>query len=172
MSTTYTVTAARDGRWWTVAVPGVGVTQARRLSRVTAEARDLISVSLGLPGDDFELVISMEVDDARQRFEQVVDLAQTVDVVLERRGHPAAVLVGRSRYDELMAALEGVKATENDPTDQAGEVAVDAVRGMRSRDQETSQARLDRIDVAVESSRGRDVGAVTAELLRGTGFAD
>ncbi|NMM17521.1 MAG: hypothetical protein HHJ14_10415 [Cellulomonas sp.] len=63
MSTTYTVTAARDGRWWTVAVPGVGVTQARRLSRVTAEARDLISVSLDLPGDDFELVISMEVDD-------------------------------------------------------------------------------------------------------------
>ncbi|NMM17522.1 MAG: hypothetical protein HHJ14_10420 [Cellulomonas sp.] len=95
-----------------------------------------------------------------------------MDVVLERRGHPAAVLVGRSRYDELMAARERVETAENDPTDQAGELAADAVRAMRSRDQETSQARWDRIDVAVESSRGQDVSAVTAELLRGAGFGD
>lgn len=43
MTKTYTATAAREGRWWVVTVPGVGVTQARSLRDAPAMARDLIA---------------------------------------------------------------------------------------------------------------------------------
>ncbi|MBO9555592.1 hypothetical protein [Cellulomonas sp.] len=49
MSTTYTATAAREGRWWTITVPDVGVTQARRLDDVEGMARELVAVTLDVP---------------------------------------------------------------------------------------------------------------------------
>jgi antitoxin Phd len=48
----------------------------------------------------------MKISEARNRLPQVVELAQTEAVILERYGHPAAVLVSTERYDELMTALE------------------------------------------------------------------
>jgi PHD/YefM family antitoxin component YafN of YafNO toxin-antitoxin module len=173
MSSTYAVTVAREGRWWVITIPDVGaVTQARRLVDVPTMARELIAVSLAIPNDDIELVIAMEAGAARDRLEEAIDLAQTVDVVLKRQGHPAAVLVSLKRYDELSSAPDEAEDVQNSPPAQAGELAHDAVRAMRSRDREMSQARWDRIDMAVESSRGQDVNAVTAELLRGAGFGD
>ena len=41
-----TVTATRDGRWWSVEVEGIGFTQARNLSEVETMARDLVAVTL------------------------------------------------------------------------------------------------------------------------------
>jgi len=50
MSTTYTATAVREGRWWDIQVPEVGGhTQARRLSDIETMARELIAVTLDLP---------------------------------------------------------------------------------------------------------------------------
>jgi antitoxin Phd len=48
----------------------------------------------------------MKISEARNKLPQVVELAQTEAVILERYGHPAAVLVSTERYDELMTALE------------------------------------------------------------------
>jgi PHD/YefM family antitoxin component YafN of YafNO toxin-antitoxin module len=48
----------------------------------------------------------MKISAARDKLPQVVELAQTEAVILERYGHPAAVLVSPERYDELMTALE------------------------------------------------------------------
>ncbi|HEX3678880.1 MAG TPA: type II toxin-antitoxin system Phd/YefM family antitoxin [Galbitalea sp.] len=48
----------------------------------------------------------MKISEARDKLPQVVELAQTEAVILERYGHPAAVLVSPERYDELMTALE------------------------------------------------------------------
>jgi hypothetical protein len=45
----------RDGRWWLVRVPGVGITQARRLSEVEPMARDLIATVLDVAADSFEV---------------------------------------------------------------------------------------------------------------------
>jgi len=75
MSTTYTATVAREGRWWMIAVPDVdGITQARRLTDVPAMARELIAVSLDIPADDVDVTIvhrpvdGIDVDGAaRQR---------------------------------------------------------------------------------------------------------
>jgi len=50
MSTTYTATAVREGRWWDIQVPEVGGhTQARRLSDIQTMACELIAVTLDVP---------------------------------------------------------------------------------------------------------------------------
>jgi len=50
MSTTYTATAVREGRWWNIQVPEVGGhTQARRLADIETMARELIAVTLDVP---------------------------------------------------------------------------------------------------------------------------
>ena len=49
---------------------------------------------------------TIKMSEARDNLPQVVELAQTEAVILERYGHPAAVLVSPERYDELMTALE------------------------------------------------------------------
>jgi prevent-host-death family protein len=48
----------------------------------------------------------MKISEARDNLPQVVELAQTEAVILERYGRPAAVMVSPERYDELMTALE------------------------------------------------------------------
>lgn len=50
-STVYTALVTREGRWWMVSVPGVGVTQARRVGEVEAMARSLVAITNGAPED-------------------------------------------------------------------------------------------------------------------------
>ena len=51
----------------------------------------------------------MKMSVARDRLPEAVELARSEAVILERYGHPAAVLVSPERYDELMSALEEVE---------------------------------------------------------------
>jgi antitoxin Phd len=51
-------------------------------------------------------VTKMSVSEARERLSEVIDVAQSEAVVLERYGRPAAVLVSLDRYQQLMEALE------------------------------------------------------------------
>ena len=51
----------------------------------------------------------MKMSAARDRLPEAVELARSEAVILERYGHPAAVLVSPERYDELMSALEEVE---------------------------------------------------------------
>ena len=54
----YGVAAERAGSWWAITIdelPGV-FSQARRLDRVEAMARDAIAVFLGVPQDSFDLI--------------------------------------------------------------------------------------------------------------------
>jgi hypothetical protein len=46
---TYQATATREGRWWVVDVPGVGVTQGRTTREAERMAADLVSVMLEVP---------------------------------------------------------------------------------------------------------------------------
>jgi prevent-host-death family protein len=48
----------------------------------------------------------MKVSEVREKLAEVVDAAQSETVVLERYGHPAAVLVSMQRYEELLDAFE------------------------------------------------------------------
>ena len=49
------------------------------------------------------------VSEARERLSEVVEASRTEDVVLERYGRPAAILVSPDRYEEMMEALEEVQ---------------------------------------------------------------
>lgn len=49
------------------------------------------------------------VSDARQRLAEIVDLAQTEAVVIERYGSPAAVVISYARYEQLMESLEDLE---------------------------------------------------------------
>jgi antitoxin Phd len=51
-------------------------------------------------------MVRMAISEARERLAEAVETAHTEAVVLERYGHPAAVLVSPERYEELMEALE------------------------------------------------------------------
>lgn len=48
----------------------------------------------------------MNISAARDHLPEVVELARTEAVVLERYGRPAAVLVSPEHYEALIAALE------------------------------------------------------------------
>lgn len=49
---------------------------------------------------------TMNMSAARENLPAAVELSRIEAVILERYGHPAAVLVSPERYEELMAALE------------------------------------------------------------------
>ena len=54
----YTARCRRSGRWWAIEIPEVSggiYTQARRLDRAEAMARDAIALTLDVPPDSFEV---------------------------------------------------------------------------------------------------------------------
>lgn len=51
-------------------------------------------------------MVKIGVSEARARLPELVDKARDEAVLLERRGHPAAVILSPERYEELMSALE------------------------------------------------------------------
>ncbi|MBF0686967.1 MAG: HicB family toxin-antitoxin system [Cellulomonas sp.] len=95
MSTTYTATAARDGRWWTVTVPDIGVTQARRLTEVETMARELVAVTLDVPLDEVgvHVVVARVGDvDVAARLAAIRDeRAQAQRLEAAARAHAAAL---------------------------------------------------------------------------------
>lgn len=66
---TYTVTAERAGTWWAITVdelPGV-FSQARRLDRVEAVARDAIALFLDVPHESFDAILREKLTPDAQR---------------------------------------------------------------------------------------------------------
>jgi len=71
----------RDGKWWMISVPAVdGLTQARRLSDVTAMAKELVAVTLDVPLSTVDVYLaSLVVDgvDVLQRARQIQAARET-----------------------------------------------------------------------------------------------
>lgn len=107
VAVTRTATAIREGRFWVVEVPGVGVTQGRTIREARAMAHDLVEAMSGAPEDvevRFELPdeVREAVDHARatsaeaQRLTSVAaeQYRQAVrDLVVERLMSKADVAV-------------------------------------------------------------------------------
>ena len=64
---TYRVDVERDGRFWLLRVPEVGVTQARHLREVDTMARDLIALTTDSEPATFDLDVHVEVPAATRR---------------------------------------------------------------------------------------------------------
>lgn len=52
---------------------------------------------------------TINITDARSRLPELLAVAETEPVFIERRGHRAAVLVSPERYEQLLDALEEVE---------------------------------------------------------------
>lgn len=52
------------------------------------------------------MMTTMNITHVRAHLPAVIETAQTEAVILERNGHPAAVIVSPERYELLMDALE------------------------------------------------------------------
>lgn len=120
VAVTRTATAIREGRFWVVDVPGIGVTQGRTIREARAMAHDLVEAMSGTPEDvevHFELPdeVREAVDHARatsaeaQRLTSVAaeQYRQAVrDMVVERRmtkADVAALLqVSQQRVSQLV----------------------------------------------------------------------
>ncbi len=83
MSTTYSATATRDGRWWMVHVPEVdGLTQARRLGDAGRMARELVAVTLDVPVEDVEVTVTVAPVEG-------IDVATAVAAIRDERATAA-----------------------------------------------------------------------------------
>lgn len=56
-------TATREGRFWVIDVPGVGVTQGRTVAEAREMTRDLIAVMTDVPVKDVDVDIAFKVGD-------------------------------------------------------------------------------------------------------------
>ncbi|MGU3438285.1 HicB family toxin-antitoxin system [Actinomycetes bacterium M1A6_2h] len=62
MSTTYTVSVTRDGKWWMIAVPELdALTQARRIDDVPTAAKELIALETGVALADVNIEQHIEL---------------------------------------------------------------------------------------------------------------
>lgn len=59
---TYIAKAVRSGKWWAISVDGVSGahTQARRIDKIEALAREAVALVLGVPEDSFDVVVRLE----------------------------------------------------------------------------------------------------------------
>lgn len=60
-TSTYDVHVHREGKFWAIDVPGVGFTQATRLTAVEETARDMIALTTEVDEDSFELNVDIVV---------------------------------------------------------------------------------------------------------------
>ena len=70
------------------------------------DTRDKDNCTKCQPGCTITFMATINISAARESLPDVVELARTEAVFLERYGRPAAVLVSPEQYDKLVAALE------------------------------------------------------------------
>ncbi|PZE24650.1 hypothetical protein [Curtobacterium sp. MCLR17_042] len=59
--TTYDVHVHREGKFWAIDVPGVGFTQATRLTEVEETARDMVALTTEVEEDSFDLAVDIVI---------------------------------------------------------------------------------------------------------------
>ena len=107
--------ASREGRWWVVTVPGVGVTQTRHLDEVDAMVKDLVNALEGVgPGRvTVDVVVQLEdgLDVELRETKQAVAAAAQAQLEAGRRQRALATrLRGLGLSVKEVAALLGVSA--------------------------------------------------------------
>lgn len=98
MKTSYQALVTRDDKWWLISVEGInGLSQARRLSEVEQNARELISAATGQ---------SPELIDVTMKVEHVgkVKVARRLAAVTEKRSKAAELETAASSATRELAA--------------------------------------------------------------------
>lgn len=104
----YQAKAYLDGKWWMVEIPELGgLTQARKLKEVADMARDFIAVTLDVPIEDVEILLTIERVNELDILERVSRINAEKDeaAALERKAQQDAAALAR----ELAAAKLSVR---------------------------------------------------------------
>ncbi len=98
MTTRYSATVTREGKWWMVRIPEIsGLTQARRLGEAQLMAQQYIAVTLDLPRESVSVDLTVEplgTIDVSGRLAQIRDARQQADV-LERAAASGAIALAK-----------------------------------------------------------------------------
>jgi CRP-like cAMP-binding protein len=100
----YTATAAREGRWWLIEVPGVGATQSRTLAGAPMMARDLIAAVRDVPARDVTVTVEPVLAEGLQ---QEVREARAAVADLDNKQRLAAALSRKAARDLKAHGLTG-----------------------------------------------------------------
>lgn len=96
MTTTYTATAVREGRWWVLSVEGIGVTQARNLREAPEQARGMIAAMLDVDDAEVHVDVVPELDAAiLEDVRTAKDAAEDARIRQIEAAHQARVAAGR-----------------------------------------------------------------------------
>ena len=98
MKTNYQALVTRDDKWWLISIEGInGLSQARRLSEVEQNAKELISAATGH---------SLELIDVTVKVERVgtVKVARRLAAVTEKRSKAAELETAASSATRELAA--------------------------------------------------------------------
>ncbi len=98
MTTRYSATVTREGKWWMVRIPEIsGLTQARRLGEAQLMAQQYIAVTLDVPRESVAVDLTVEPVgsiDVSGRLAQIRDARQQA-AVLERAAASGAIALAK-----------------------------------------------------------------------------
>jgi predicted RNase H-like HicB family nuclease len=133
MSTTYTVRAQRDGKWWVLTAPDVdgAVAQARRLDQAPDEIRSAIAMLLDVPETDVEVVLDVDLpDDELAGLREVRAMQVEAERLRDEAARRARVFVARlSEQGMTVRDIGVIMGTSAQRAQQLLAEARDAVTG-------------------------------------------
>lgn len=106
----YEATATREGKWWVIEVPGVGVTQARNLTEAHTMVDDLIEAMTGEAQEGTSIAVRVSgvlVDRAKKAQSRMADAEKEL------------VLAGRE-IREVVSQLRAAGLTQQDAASAIG----------------------------------------------------
>jgi hypothetical protein len=77
--TAYTARLTREGKWWVIDVPGVGVTQARTIEAAGATARDLVALMTDTPVEKVDVTVELSLGAIRRDVERLQKQQRDLD---------------------------------------------------------------------------------------------
>jgi hypothetical protein len=114
---TYNATATREGRWWVVEVPEIGVTQGRTTREAERMAADLVAIMLDTSVEQVSVNVNFRLSDEL-----------TNEVRIARQAQKDADKAQRDAADRSRAAIRHILATGLSKQDAARVLGISAQR--------------------------------------------
>lgn len=114
---TYNANATREGRWWVVDVPDIGVTQGRTTREAERMAADLIAIMLDIPVEQVSVNVAFRLSDEL-----------TNEVQIARQAQKNADKAQRQAADRSRAAIRHILAAGLSKQDAARVLGISAQR--------------------------------------------
>ena len=114
---TYSATATREGRWWIVDVPDIGVTQGRSTREAERMAADLVAIMLGIPVEQVSVNVNFRLGDEL-----------TNEIRIARQAQKDADKAQRHAADQSRTAIRHILAAGLSKQDAARVLGISAQR--------------------------------------------